>query len=73
MPIPLLGPYWFVVVDAVVDLIALAGPAVDLVYRRRVHPAYVSGVGAIVLGQVIVDVLAPSPVATALLHAVGAS
>jgi hypothetical protein len=73
MPIPLLGPYWFVVVDAVVDLIALAGPAVDLVYRRRVHAAYVWGVGAIVLGQVIVDVLAPSPVATALLHAVGAS
>ncbi len=72
MPLFLFGGYWSFVVDGVVIAIALAGPAVDLATRRRVHPAYYWGVGAIFLEQMVVDVLAPSPVAVAMLHAVGA-
>jgi hypothetical protein len=72
MPLFLFGGYWSFVVDGVVIAIALAGPAVDLATRRRVHPAYYWGVGTIFLEQMVVDVLAPSPVAVAMLHAVGA-
>jgi len=72
MPVFLMGPHWSYVVDGVVDAIALAGPTYDLVTARRIHPAYLWGVGAILLGQAIVDVLAPSPAAVALLHTLGA-
>jgi hypothetical protein len=44
---------------------------VDLITRKRIHPAYIVGVAVVVLGQVTTHVLAPSPVATALLHALG--
>lgn len=72
MPIPLFGAVWPAVVDGVVDLLALAGPAVDLLVRGRVHPAYVWGVGAIVVVQVLVDALAYSPLALPMLRLVGA-
>jgi hypothetical protein len=71
LPLPLFGAGWYFVVDGVADAILLIGPAVDLIARRRVHPAYVFGVGAVVLAQVMTDLLAPSPVATALLHVLG--
>ncbi len=71
MPIPLFGAVWPIVVDGVVDLLALAGPAVDLLVRGRVHPAYLWGVGAIVGTQLVVDALAFSPVAPILLRTVG--
>jgi hypothetical protein len=71
LPVPILGPNWPFKVDAILDLIALIGPGIDLIVRRRVHPAYVWGVGAIIAGQAIVDVVAPSPLANVLLRAVG--
>ena len=72
MPIPALGAHWYMVVDAVVLALALAGPCLDLAQRRRVHPAYVWGVGTILLGQLAVDVTASSRLANGLLHALGA-
>jgi hypothetical protein len=72
LPLPLFGSVWPFVVDGLLDLIALAGPAVDLVLRRRVHPAYIWGVGAIIAGQASVDILAPTPIARTLLRMVGA-
>ena len=72
MPIPMFGPMWPLVVDGAIDLLAFVGPAIDLIERRRIHPAYWYGVGAIVLGQALVDLIAPSPLATAFLHLVGA-
>ncbi len=72
LPLPLFGTAWPFVADGTVDLIALAGPALDLVTRRRIHPAYLWGVGAIIVGQAAVDLLAPSPVAVILLRLVGA-
>ncbi len=73
MPLFLFGTDWSYVVDGVIDMIALAGPCVDLIERQRIHPAYLWGVGAIVLGQVLVYLLTPTAFATALLHAFGAS
>ena len=72
LPLPLFGPAWPFVADGVLDLIALVGPATDLFVRRRIHPAYIWGVGAIIAGQATVDLLAPSPVAVLMLRLVGA-
>jgi len=71
LPIPLFGAGWPFVVDGIVDTILLIGPVVDLITRRRLHPAYIFGVAAVVLGQVTTDIVAPSPIATALLRALG--
>ena len=73
LPLPLFGTAWPFVADGVQDLIALIGPAVDLIRRKRVHPAYLYGVGAIVAGQALVDLVSPSPIAAFLLRAVGAA
>ena len=72
LPLPLFGANWPFVADGVTDLLVLAGPARDLITRGSVHPAYVWAVCAIVLGQAIVDIVSPSPLATMMLHAVGA-
>ncbi len=72
LPLPLFGTAWPFVADGVLDLIALIGPVSDLLVRRRIHPAYVWGVGTIVAGQAIVDLVAPSPVAVVMLRLAGA-
>ncbi len=72
LPIPLLGAVWPLVADGVLDLLALAGPAVDWIVRGRVHPAYGWGVGGIVGTQLVVDAVAYSPMAAVLLGLVGA-
>lgn len=72
MPLDVFGANWPFAVDATIDAMALAGPAFDLIGRRRIHPAYLWGVGAIVAGQAAVYALAPSPVAAGLLQALGA-
>jgi hypothetical protein len=72
LPVPAFGASWPFIVDGAADLLALAGPARDLIARGRIHPAYYWGVGAIVAGQALVDVVSPSSVAVAMLHAVGA-
>ena len=71
LPLPLWGAQWSLYVDGIADTMLLIGPAVELVTRKRVHPAYVYGIGAIVLGQIAMHVIAPSPLATAMLHALG--
>ena len=72
LPLPLFGANWPFVADGVTDLLVLAGPARDWMTRRSVHPAYLWGLSVIVLGQAIVDVVAPSPLAGAMLRVVGA-
>jgi len=69
LPVPLFGPHWYVYVDAVVVAIALLGPATDFLTTRRLHPAYLYGVGTILLIQAITDLLSPTPFAAALAHA----
>jgi uncharacterized membrane protein YozB (DUF420 family) len=71
MPLFLFGADWPFAVDGTIDLIACAGPAADLLRDRRVHPAYLYAVGAIVFGQLATYLIAPSPVAVMLLHALG--
>lgn len=71
LPIPALGTNWPFAADAFTVLLALAGPLCDLIVRRRIHPAYYWGVGAIVAGQFLVDVLAPTEFAAAFLHLLG--
>jgi len=71
MPLFLFGDDWPFIVDATIDLLAFAGPVFDLIERRRIHPAYLWGIGGIVLGQAIVYAVAPSGLAIAMLHAVG--
>ena len=71
LPIPAFGMGWYFIVDGIMLAIALFGPIYDLIVRKRIHPAYVWGIGAIVAGQAIVDVISPLPIATALAKAIG--
>ncbi|WP_297508803.1 hypothetical protein [uncultured Caulobacter sp.] len=54
------------VMFAVILAFALAGPVADLIVRKRVHPAYAWGVGAIVFSTVLIPPLAFTPQASAL-------
>jgi len=70
LPVPMMGPSWFYGVDLVVLAIAAVGPGVDLVTQRRIHPAYLWGVGAIFAGQVVVDLLLPTSLSAAAVRVV---
>ncbi len=72
LPIPLMGPVWPLVVDATTDVLVLAGPLTDLAVRRRIHPAYLAGGGAIVGGQIMTYLISQSALAPLLLFAVQA-
>lgn len=50
--------------------IALVGPITDLIVRKRVHPAYVWGVGAIVVTDVVIGLLGFSPPVLAAVRAI---
>ena len=54
-----------------IALFAFAGPVVDVIVRRRVHPAYYWGVSTILLSMMMVGPIAFSPLGTALLTVVG--
>lgn len=56
------------VLFGVIALFAFAGPIVDLIVRRRVHPAYIWGVAAILITDVVIGPLAFSPPIVALLR-----
>jgi hypothetical protein len=71
LPVPTMGPSWFYVVDSLILSLAAVGPIVDLLTRRRIHPAYLWGVGAVLAGQVFVDSLVPSPLAPLIVRLVG--
>jgi uncharacterized membrane protein YozB (DUF420 family) len=69
LPMASFGAIAPLVMFAVNDVILLAGPAADLVVRRRIHPAYLWGVAAVVLMQALIGPLAFSPPAQALVRA----
>ncbi len=71
LPMDSFGAFAPLVLFLVNDLILLAGPAADLVVRRRIHPAYGWAVAAIVLMEVAIGPLAFSPMAKAAVHALG--
>jgi len=52
----------------VLVLLALVGPIYDLATRRKVHPAYLWGVGLIIAAQPLHDVLAATPLIQSLAH-----
>ncbi|WP_165184314.1 hypothetical protein [Caulobacter soli] len=56
------------VMFGVIALFGFAGPVVDLVVRRRIHPAYYWGVGAILISMLLIPPLAFSPPALALVR-----
>jgi hypothetical protein len=66
MPVFLFGPHWYFIVDTVVLSIALIGPSLDFFSRRRIHPAYFYGVGAILIIQAPTDLVSATPFAAAL-------
>ncbi len=72
LPLPLFGAQWPFVADGLTDLLLLAGPAVDLVVRHRVHPAYLWALASVVTTQIATDLLAPSAVTASVLKALGA-
>jgi uncharacterized membrane protein YozB (DUF420 family) len=66
------GPHWNLVIDALIIVIELFGPAIDLIARNRIHPAYFYGIGAILCGQAVTDIFASAACLTPILHAIGA-
>lgn len=70
LPMDALGPGAPLVMFGVNDLILLIGPAADLMIRRRVHPAYLWGVGAVLVMELAIGPVAFSPLGTLLLQLV---
>jgi hypothetical protein len=68
LPVPMMGASWFYGVDLVILAIAAIGPVFDLATQRRIHPAFLYGVGAILAGQVLVDLLLPTPLPAAVVR-----
>ncbi len=66
LPMGAFGPAAPLIMFAAIDLFALAGPAFDLITTRRIHPAYLWGVGVVVLSQAIIIGLAGAPATLAL-------
>jgi hypothetical protein len=67
----MMGPFWYYGVDGLVLALAAAGPVFDLLTQRRIHPAYLWGVGAILSGQIFVDLVVASPLAPLVVRLVG--
>ena len=67
LPMDSFGKAAPLVMFGVIALFAFAGPVVDLIVRRRIHPAYYWGVGSILLSEILIGPLAFSPPALALL------
>ena len=69
LPMPAFGPAAPLVMFAVNDAILLIGPVADLDVRRRLHPAYLYGVGAVLLMELAIGPVAMSPLGAAALKA----
>lgn len=67
LPMTSFGKAAPLVMFGVIALFAFAGPVVDLIVRRRIHPAYLWGVGAILLSEILIGPLAFAPPTLALL------
>ena len=70
LPMDSFGKAAPLVMFGVIALFAFAGPVVDLFVRRRIHPAYYWGVGAILLSMILTGPLAFSPPALALVKVI---
>ena len=70
LPMDSFGAFAPLVMFAVLAAFAFAGPIVDLVVARRIHPAYYWGVGAILISEVLIGPLAFAPPTAALLQAI---
>lgn len=57
-------------VTGVTFAFALAGPTADLIVRRRVHPAYAWGIGAVLVTDVLIGLLGFSPPVLAAVRAI---
>ena len=74
LPMGQLGPVGMIIMFALMDIAVLVGIGADLIVRRRVHPAYLWGLGAIVakLPEIIDrDHLGMSPVGSGSKHRCG--
>lgn len=67
LPMDAFGAAAPLVMFGAIALFALAGPVMDLVTRRRIHPAYYWGVTAILLSMAIIPPIAFSPLGGAAL------
>jgi hypothetical protein len=67
LPMDSFGAAAPLVMFGVIMLFALAGPVTDLFVRKRIHPAYAWGMGAIVFSNLLTAPLAFTPPAQALL------
>ncbi|MDB5685480.1 MAG: hypothetical protein JWR77_69 [Rhizorhabdus sp.] len=67
LPMGSFGALAPLVMFGVIGLFAFAGPVFDLIVRRRIHPAYVWGVAAILGSMAAIGPLAFSPPTAALL------
>lgn len=68
LPMDSFGALAPLVMFAALAAFAFAGPIADLIVRRRIHPAYLWSVGAILLSEVLIGPLAFAPPTQALLH-----
>ncbi len=62
------------VLFGVVTLFALVGPAIDLIVRGRIHPAYLPGLGVLIAFEVLTPAIAFSPFspfAPGIIHVLG--
>ncbi len=67
LPMPSFGSAAPLVMFCAILSFGVAGMVADLIVRRRIHPAYLWGVGAIVLMDVAIGPLAFAPPTVALL------
>lgn len=68
LPMDSFGAFAPLVMFGVIGLYALAGPIHDLFTIRRVHPAYLWGVAAILAGDLAIGPLAFAPPTAAFVH-----
>jgi uncharacterized membrane protein YozB (DUF420 family) len=68
LPMSSFGAFAPLVMFAVIFAFAFAGPVADWIAARRVHPAYLWGVGAIMIGDILIGPLAFAPPTLALVH-----
>ena len=61
LPMDSFGAFAPLVMFGVILLYALAGPVYDLIMLRRVHPAYLWGVAAILISDILIGPLAFAP------------
>jgi hypothetical protein len=67
LPMDAMGHAGPMVMFAAKDAILFIGPLADLIVRRRLHPAYLWGIGAVVLSELAIGPIATSPLGAAML------